>query len=861
MMRDRCDRNFIRLRILADAGLLVLIILLSSMTEFTRGLPPGFISEIVSDIGAVSGTFATNPKTGEPLLLLVSKNGRVRALEDPERSSKDRLILDLEDKICTNGERGLQNIAIHPNFIKNHFVYLFYTKFKEGCLEDKTEPRENHPYNVVARFTMDQETLMLDYDSREEIWRGWNLKGYAVHNGGAMAFGNDGKLYVTHGDAGVQDNAQTLRNVFGTLVRLNDDGSTPEDNPFTETNGYDAHDCRETEGKVPSNATSMAVCSEIYAFGFRNPFRIAIDSNEKEKVRFSIQDVGARTWEELSHGGTDYAGKNYGWKLYEGTCLRHSSQECPISEDPDILEPFYSYLHRSDGSGCVSGAAFVPKGIWPEEYTFLFADFTYYELYSLTEEPGNECRSCMPPIPRFQNKTFFETIRIPGEGKNQGRIVNMFFGPYKDTQALYVITYGNIETVHRIHYTGIHNDLPFVNFTVSKQDVDVNEKIQFDSSGSYDPEGEDVSFQWFFGDGTKSTESNPTHNYNGPGKYKVTLFVGDVLNQMQQKSTTIFVGEPPEAEILSPAEADQFYVGQVIRLEGKANYLNGTAFNDSHLQWEVRKHHDDHYHPFLDLTFGNHIDLSPAPEPEDFYASTNSYLEVILYATDDNGLTRKICRNIQPLLVDVRIDSNKIGLNIDVNDERVSTSSNVVSWKDQHLYLKARSDSSYRFVSWSDGVEEESRSVVVNSSDPIYTANFCALNGSLCSDQVVCCSGYCVRDMMEKTSYRSNSDQTGSQISESSMVCIENLPSTGSPTGPTTRAKTVTPHSAPISISTSVPTSSPNFIDKISISPGATIIENDENSSNASLPAAKTVMYIDSFLFTVSFAFLIYMNV
>ena len=133
-----------------------------------------------------------------------------------------------------------------------------------------------------------------------------------------MVFGNDGKLYVTHGDAGISRNSQTMNNVMGTLMRLNDDGSTPEDNPFTVANGYDAHDCRETEGKVPPNAASVAVCSEIYNIGFRNPFRIAIDSNEKEKVTLSIQDVGGKNWEELSYGGTDYAGKNYGWKPYEG---------------------------------------------------------------------------------------------------------------------------------------------------------------------------------------------------------------------------------------------------------------------------------------------------------------------------------------------------------------------------------------------------------------------------------------------------------------------------------------------------------------------------------------------------------------
>ena len=73
--------------------------------------------------------------------------------------------------MCTDNERGLQTVTIHPNFTENRYVYLFYTKFKEGCLADKKEPANAHPWNVVSRFVMDPESLMLDFDSREEIWR------------------------------------------------------------------------------------------------------------------------------------------------------------------------------------------------------------------------------------------------------------------------------------------------------------------------------------------------------------------------------------------------------------------------------------------------------------------------------------------------------------------------------------------------------------------------------------------------------------------------------------------------------------------------------------------------------------------
>jgi len=782
----------------SDAVLLSMSVILLSMVAFTAALPSGFVSEIVSDVNAVSGAFAPHPQTGDPILVLVSKSGKVHALLDPDSlSSKAPKILDLEGKMCTNGERGLQNVAIHPNFEENRYVYLFYTTFKEDCLKDEDEPESAHPHNVVERFTMDPDTLLLDYDSREEIWRGAPLHGnHANHNGGAMAFGNDGKLYVTHGDGGVQERSQDMSTVLGSLLRLNDDGTSPDDNPFTATNGYESYHCGDSEGKLPAGAGVDAICSEIFSIGFRNPFRIALDPNEKEKVRFSISDVGGKTWEELSYGGTDYAGMNYGWKPHEGPCLRHSSVECPLPDDPNNVEPFHYYMHRDGGGGCVSGAAFVPEGLdWPEEYKFFFADFLFYELYSLTESPADECRTCSPPVSRFKNETFFEPVRYPGEGKNQGRLVDLFFGPYNDTQALYVITYGDIETIQRIRYTGIHNDPPLANFTASKLNVDVNEEVQFDASGSYDPEGENITFQWFFGDDTRpATSMAPTHSYEKRGMYEVTLFVRDAINQLQQRSMTIIVGELPNATILSPSEGDEFYVGQVLRLEGEAYYPNGTAFTESQLQWEVRKHHDDHYHPFLDPTFGNNIDLSPAPEPEDFFASTNSYLEVILYATDGDGLTRKISRNIQPSLLEVGINSNLAGLKIEVNGERVSTSSKIVSWKDQKINLEADSDPSYRFVSWSDGFEGASRSAILNYSDPVFTANFCALTGSICSDEIPCCTGFCLEDVTDAFPQKIKSSQN---TAKSGLICFDE---TGSPTqtqSPTAQSPTAAPGVSP----------------------------------------------------------------
>lgn len=326
-------------------------------------------------------------------------------------------------------------------------------------------------------------------------------------------------------------------------------------------------------------------------------------------------------------------------------------------------------------------------------------------------------------------------------------MVDMFFGPYKDTQALYVVKFGNHDTVLRIRYTGIHNDPPLVNFEFEDKFYDVGDEVQFDGSDSKDPEGDTISFRWYFGDGEKSEEENPTHSYDKPGAYRVTLIVGDSLNQLQEKSKTIQVGTPPTANIISPKEGEEFAVGQVLRLMGEGFYTNGTAFNESQLEWEVRKHHSDHFHPFLDPTLGNNFDLFPAPRPEDFYASLNSYLEVFLRVRDENGLVGEATRLVHPSLVMVDIKSNIPATSIRVEDESITAPEKVWGWKDQDIHLKAENIPPYIFKSWSDGATDPERFATLNYSDPVFEAIFCVDDGENCEVGAgTCCNGECSPD-------------------------------------------------------------------------------------------------------------------
>jgi glucose/arabinose dehydrogenase len=216
------------------------------------GVPRGFVDEGVTVAIAITGAFAPNPRqNGKPMLLLSSKEGVIHVIENPDESDDTMVVLDIENRICHNGERGLQSIRPHPDFAENRYIYLFYSSLREGCLEDIN----NGPPNRLSRFTMDADTLQIDVDSEVVLLQVTpTLK--RVHNGGNIAFGVDRKLYVTTGDGGSRNPAvsQDLGHLHGKILRLNDDGSIPTDNPYA----HEGVACGEIGGYIKNG-----ICSEV----------------------------------------------------------------------------------------------------------------------------------------------------------------------------------------------------------------------------------------------------------------------------------------------------------------------------------------------------------------------------------------------------------------------------------------------------------------------------------------------------------------------------------------------------------------------------------------------------------------------
>jgi glucose/arabinose dehydrogenase len=235
--------------------------------------------------------------------------------------------------VNASGERGLLGIAFDPNFASNQYFYLYYTTTAD-------------PYrNRVSRFTANgnavlagSEVTVIDLDPHAAT----------NHNGGAIHFGADGKLYIATGDNAVSSNSQSLSNLHGKILRVNPDPSNliPTDNPFYNDGGV------------------VGLNKAIWAYGLRNPFTFAVQPGTG---KLFINDVGQGDHEEVNEG---VAGANYGWPICDGP-------NCSSSV-PNHHPPVYAYLGYGAPCAIVGGAFYNPSAVqFPDLFVgkYFFTDF------------------------------------------------------------------------------------------------------------------------------------------------------------------------------------------------------------------------------------------------------------------------------------------------------------------------------------------------------------------------------------------------------------------------------------------------------------------------------------------------------
>ena len=312
-----------------------------------RAVPENFVDELVAGGLSAPTALAVLP---DGRMIVTQQSGQARLVVDGVLQTEPLLTLTVDGR----GERGLVGVAVHPNFSSNGFVYFYHT------VPATTVPVAA-AYNRVTRFTMVGNTI--DPATATTILVLDDLGTRTNHNGGGMVFGADGKLYVAVGDARTSANSQSLTTRHGKLLRVNDDGSIPEDNPtaFGATSGT-------TEGDDRA----------IFAIGLRNPYRIAVQRNTG---RIFINDVGENRFEEINEAR---AGANYGWPASEGPTTL-----------PNIDGPKVSYAQDTGTpTGCaITGGAFYDAGDngFPAAYDnkYYFADFCGDWIYFVDPDaPG-----------------------------------------------------------------------------------------------------------------------------------------------------------------------------------------------------------------------------------------------------------------------------------------------------------------------------------------------------------------------------------------------------------------------------------------------------------------------------------------
>jgi glucose/arabinose dehydrogenase len=285
-------------------------------------LPEGFSQVLVAN-GISNPTLMSFAPDGR--LFVAQQSGALRVIKNGVLLSKPFIKLTVN----SSGERGLLGIAFDPAFSSNRYIYLYYTVSSASN-------------NRISRFTASGDTVIPG--SERVILNLDPLSSATNHNGGAMQFGKDGKLYIGVGDNANSANAQNLDTYHGKILRINSDGSVPAGNPYT---------------------TGSAQRQRVWELGMRNPFTLAI---QPVTGKIFVNDVGQNTWEEVNDCTT--GGLNYGWPLAEG-----------LSTDSRYTNPIYTYAHGTGiGLGCSIGGGtfFNPASTnYPSSYIgrYFFLDY------------------------------------------------------------------------------------------------------------------------------------------------------------------------------------------------------------------------------------------------------------------------------------------------------------------------------------------------------------------------------------------------------------------------------------------------------------------------------------------------------
>jgi len=634
------------------SGLLLVLGLtvLAAQPTFAGTYPPGFEESVFAG-GLNLPTAMEFAPDGR--LFVCEKGGALRVIL-PDGTLLQNPFLSVS--VVSNSERGLLGVAFDPDFANNRYVYVYYTRVAPQPVK-----------NRLSRFRASLADPNVAEPGSEVVLLDDIASDAGNHNGGAIHFGRDGKLYIGIGDGGANaSNSQDLATLSGKLLRIDPaafPNIVPPDNPFVATPG---------------------ARGEIWAYGLRNPFTFAV---QPATGNLLINDVGQNSWEEVNRG---IGGANYGWPLAEG-----------LSTNPAFTNPNYTYPHGSGGAS-ITGATFYTSGPFGSAYTdnYFFGDYVQGFV-----------RRLLPP----------DYTQVADFGTGVSGLVDLKVGP---DGALYTLSFGS--GVSKVSFVGTGNRAPQPVIRSSTLAGNAPLRVSFSGLTSSDPDGDRLRYFWNFGDGTTASGALTSHLYQ-TGRFTASLTVSDTNNASATASVTVNSGNNlPTAAISQPTEGTTYTGGTTVQFSGSASDPEEGVLPPSAYSWKVTFYHADHTHPFLGpiagITGGSfEIPTTGETAPDVFY-------RIELTATDATGLQRTVSRDVIPVRSTITLRSEPPGLQLTLDGqplrgrEQVEGVVGIVRTLGAPL-TQTLGEATYEFVGWSDG-GAATHTITTPATATTYTATY-----------------------------------------------------------------------------------------------------------------------------------------
>ncbi|GIG60374.1 hypothetical protein Lfu02_47460 [Longispora fulva] len=709
-------------------------------------LPPGFVQETVfTGLSAPTNIeFAADGR-----VFVAQKGGMIKVFDSLTDPTPDTFA-DLSAEVHDFWDRGLLGMALAPNFPADPYVYVLYTydakpggappTWGDAC---PNPPGANADGCVVTGRLSRLQAAGNHMTGPEQVLITDWCQQFPSHSIGDLKFGADGALYVSGGEGA----SFTFADHGQNGNPCGDPGGANPAPPGAEGGALRAQDVRSlgdptglsgtllridpaTGAGLPGNpyaSSADANARRISAFGLRNPFRLAVRPGTSE---IWAGDTGWNTWDEIDRVTP---GANLGWPCYEGP----DRQPAYDAENLNMCEslytgggataPYYAYNHGATvvpgetcptGGGSVTGLAFAPdSGSYPAEYrgALFFADYSRGCIWAMRAGPDG-----LPDPTRITN---FVTQAV--------NPVDLAIGPggelyYPDL---------NGGTIRRIRYFSA-NRPPVASFTAVPDHGPAPLTVSFDASGSTDPDGDALTYQWDFqNDGTvDATGVTAGFTYATPGDRTAKLTVTDPGGASASTTLVVHPGEaPPSAFIDSPGGQLRWKVGDAIAFTGHGTDPQDGTIPGSRLSWELILHHCDaagdcHTHAVQQFTGTSGSFVAPGHEYP-------AHLELRLTATDSTGLTGTTSVRLDPFTTDVTFASDPPGLQVTAGSDTAAApfTRTVITGSTTSVGAptpQTVGGQSYAFRTWSDG-GAQTHDVTVGDAPTTYTAHYEAISGNL----------------------------------------------------------------------------------------------------------------------------------